>query len=149
LRAVSECHWPRGAVVAGRRDAEDAIDELLTAGHPVMLKQEYQAGGFGNEILSPVDGVRPKEPKDKNFPNYDNEDLILTSRFIDLNVFSINENTVMVNSAYPELTHVLEKHQLTVVPVRHRHRRLFGGGLHCFTLDTVREGSTPEGYLEL
>jgi Pre ATP-grasp domain/PGM1 C-terminal domain len=48
-----------GAVVTGRRDAEDAIDELLTAGHPVMLKQEYQAGGFGNEILSPVDGVRP------------------------------------------------------------------------------------------
>ncbi|GAA1932332.1 hypothetical protein GCM10009837_67600 [Streptomyces durmitorensis] len=27
-----------------------------------------------------------------------------------------------------------------VVPVRHRHRRLFGGRFHCFTLDTRRTG---------
>ena len=32
----------------------------------------------------------------------------------------------------------------TVVPVRHRHRRLFGGGFHCFTLDTVRAGGCEE-----
>lgn len=40
----------------------------------------------------------------------------------------------------------LEKHRFTVVPVRHRHRRLFGGGFHCFTLDTVRAAG-PEDYL--
>ena len=41
---------------------------------------------------------------------------------------------------------VLERRGFTVVPVRHRHRRLFGGGFHCFTLDTVRRGG-PEDYL--
>ncbi|MEK8174880.1 hypothetical protein NKH77_54960 [Streptomyces sp. M19] len=46
----------------------------------------------------------------------------------------------------PELMRELERHGFTVVPVRHRHRRLFGGGFHCFTLDTVREGG-PEDYL--
>jgi N-dimethylarginine dimethylaminohydrolase len=39
-----------------------------------------------------------------------------------------------------------DREGFTVVPVRHRHRRLFGGGFHCFTLDTVRDGPV-ENYL--
>jgi len=68
------------------------------------------------------------------------------SRYIDINVLSVDENTVVVNSHYPELVAVLEQRGFTVVPVRHRHRRLFGGGFHCFTLDTVRAGGC-EDYL--
>ena len=45
------------------------------------------------------------------------------------------------------VAHLKKKHGCPVVPVRHRHRRLFGGGFHCFTLDTVREGG-PEDYLD-
>lgn len=85
-------------------------------------------------------------PHSRNFPQYDNDDVILTSPYIDLNVLSIDEDTVMVNDASPELMRQLESYGFTVVPVRHRHRRLFGGGLHCFTLDTVRDGQ-PEDYL--
>jgi glycine amidinotransferase len=132
------------------RLVDSHIDSTVLALRPGLLL--VRSPSFVELLPEPMrawDVIFPPEPKDNNFPNYDNEDLILTSRFIDLNVFSINEDTVLVNSAYPELMHVLEKHQLTAVPVRHRHRRLFGGGLHCFTLDTVREGSTPEDYLEL
>ncbi|MEU0222486.1 inosamine-phosphate amidinotransferase 1, partial [Streptomyces sp. NPDC006265] len=68
------------------------------------------------------------------------------SRYMDINLLSVDENTVVVNSLYPELIEVLEARGFTVVPVRHRHRRLFGGGFHCFTLDTVRRGG-PEDYL--
>lgn len=50
---------PRGGVVANQHDAEDVVMELLDAGSPVMLKQAYLSGGHGNEILSPVAGVRP------------------------------------------------------------------------------------------
>ncbi|MBA3978033.1 MAG: glycine amidinotransferase, partial [Nitrosopumilus sp.] len=67
--------------------------------------------------------------------------LILTSKYIDLNVLSVDEDKVIVNSLFPELIQTLEKHKMTPIPVRHRHRRLFGGGFHCFTLDTVRAGS--------
>ncbi len=63
-----------------------------------------------------------------------------------MNVLSIDENTVVVNSLYPELIRVLEGRRFTVVPVAHRHRRLAGGGFHCFTLDTVRSGGR-EDYL--
>lgn len=68
------------------------------------------------------------------------------SRYIDINVLSIDENTVVVNSHYPELIALLEQRGFMVVPVRHRHRRLFGGGFHCFTLDTIRAGGC-EDYL--
>ncbi len=97
--------------------------------------------------LQKWDMIFPPEPQANNFPEYDSDDLILTSRYIDLNVLSVSPDTVLVNDACPELIRCLEQHRFTVVPVRHRHRRLFGGGLHCFTLDTVRDGSTPEDYL--
>lgn len=72
--------------------------------------------------------------------------MILTGPYIDLDVLSIDEETVMVNEACPELAAELERLGFIVVPVRHRHRRLFGGGFHCFTLDTVRTGGL-EDYL--
>ncbi|HEV2817637.1 MAG TPA: hypothetical protein VGW40_10520 [Allosphingosinicella sp.] len=62
----------------------------------------------------------------------------LASGFIDMNVLSLDEKTVVVNSLSPRLCEFLSKAGYEVVPVRHRHRRLFAGGFHCFTLDTVR-----------
>ncbi|MGW0735599.1 hypothetical protein [Streptomyces sp. NPDC002851] len=73
--------------------------------------------------------------------------MTLTSLYIDMNVLSIDESTVIANSEAPRLVRTLEKHGFTVIPVRHRHRRLFSGGFHCFTLDTVRAGSGAEDYL--
>ncbi|GAA2354018.1 hypothetical protein GCM10010376_91140 [Streptomyces violaceusniger] len=60
-------------------------------------------------------------------------------------MLSVDPDTVLVNEACPELARTLEEAKFTVVPVQHRHRRLFGGGFHCFTLATVREGG-PEEY---
>jgi glycine amidinotransferase len=98
------------------------------------------------EPLQKWEAVVPPAPASNNFPHYKSDDLVLTSPYIDLNVLSVDPATVLVNDACPELMRVLERHRFTVVPVRHRHRRLFGGGFHCFTLDTVRTGG-PEDYL--
>ena len=72
--------------------------------------------------------------------------IILTTKYIDLNVLSVDEDKIIVNSLFPELIKTLEKHGFTPIPVRHRHRRIFGGGFHCFTLDTVREGSLEDYF---
>jgi glycine amidinotransferase len=93
------------------------------------------------------DLVIPPAPSISDYPQYENDDPIPASPYIDLNVLSIDENTVMVNDACKTLIRTLEDHDFTVVPVRHRHRRLFGGGFHCFTLDTVRTGGA-ENYLD-
>ena len=62
----------------------------------------------------------------------------LASHYIDLNVLSLDPQTVVVNSESPRLCDFISGLGFEVLPVRHRHRRYFAGGFHCFTLDTVR-----------
>jgi glycine amidinotransferase len=83
--------------------------------------------------------VAPKRKK-YPFPTYENTNFTMSSKFLDMNVLSVNESTVVVNSLYPELIKELESNDFDVVAVCHRHGRLFGGGFHCFTLDICREG---------
>ncbi len=50
---------PPGVVTSQRQQAADTIKGILATGHPVMIKQEFAGGGFGNAILAPEDGVTP------------------------------------------------------------------------------------------
>ncbi|MER7580096.1 glycine amidinotransferase [Kitasatospora sp. NPDC097691] len=130
------------------RLSDSHIDSMVLALRPGTLLCRSQAVvDLLPEPLRKWDVIVPPAPETYNFPAYADDDLILTSPFIDLNVLSVSPDTVLVNEASPELMRELERHGFTVVPVRHRHRRLFGGGFHCFTLDTVREGG-PEDYLD-
>ncbi|QEP42210.1 glycine amidinotransferase [Ectothiorhodospiraceae bacterium BW-2] len=90
--------------------------------------------------LQKWDIIYVPQPSMKNFPNYEKDDLVLSSNLIDANVFSVDGDKLIVNSLYPELIKLLEQHKFTPIPVQHRHRQLVSGGFHCFTLDTVREG---------
>jgi len=129
------------------RLSDSHIDSMLLALRPgTLLVRSKQVADFLPEQLRKWDMIVAPQPETNNFPKYDDSDLILTSPYIDLNVLSVTPDTVLVNEACPELMRTLEQHKFTVVPVRHRHRRLFGGGFHCFTLDTVREGGL-EDYL--
>lgn len=60
------------------------------------------------------------------------------SKWIALNMLSIDANTVIVDSAQPKLIRTLEQHGFTVIPHTLRHSRTLGGGFHCVTLDLVR-----------
>ncbi len=129
------------------RLSDSHVDSMLLALRPgTLLVRSEKVADHLPEPLRKWDMIVPPVPEVNNFPRYDDDDLVLTSLYIDLNVLSVDENTVLVNEACPELISTLEQRHFTVVPVRHRHRRLFGGGFHCFTLDTVRDGG-PEDYL--
>ncbi|MFD5629967.1 glycine amidinotransferase [Streptomyces sp. NPDC127072] len=129
------------------RMADNHIDSMLLALRPgVFLARHDGIRDLLPESLQAWKFIVPPEPDPGAFPAYDDTDLVLTSPYIDLNVLSINEETVLVNEDCTNLIKALESEGFTVVPVRHRHRRLFGGGFHCFTLDTVRDGS-HEDYL--
>ncbi|MER7043648.1 glycine amidinotransferase [Streptomyces jumonjinensis] len=130
------------------RMADNHIDSMLLALKPGVFLARHD--GIRDLMPEPLRSWRyivPPEPDAGAFPVYDDyEDLILTSPYIDLNVLSVDENTVLVNEDCTGLVKTLDAAGFTTVPVRHRHRRLFGGGFHCFTLDTVREGAR-EDYL--
>lgn len=61
------------------------------------------------------------------------------SKWIALNVFSIDSNTVIVDKNQIELIQKLEQKNMTVVPLELRHSRTLGGGFHCVTLDLNRQ----------
>jgi glycine amidinotransferase len=72
----------------------------------------------------------------------------LASPLIDINVLSIDENTIIANSANGTSRHLraaLSKHKIDVIDCPIRHSELFGGAHHCLTVDTVRE-SVLEDY---
>lgn len=130
------------------RFADNHIDSLVLPLRPGVLL--LRNPGIGDKLPEPLrkwDKIYSPEPTENIFPTYEEDDIVITSKYIDTNVLSVDENTVIANTLFPELIKELERHGFTVVPVRHRHRRLFGGGFHCFTLDTVRAGSTAEDYL--
>lgn len=63
------------------------------------------------------------------------------SPWLGMNVLSINEHTVAVEESQTKLIKQLESHGFDIMTVKLRHCRTFSGGIHCITLDTVREDS--------
>ena len=127
------------------RMADNHIDSMLLALRPgTFLARHDGIRDMLPEAFRSWKFIVPPEPAPDAFPIYDEDDLLLTTPYIDLNVLSIDENTVLVNQDCPGLIKTLEGERFTVLPVRHRHRRLFGGGFHCFTLDTHRAGGCED-----
>jgi|TARA_B100001971_G_C18256466_1_gene582593 glycine amidinotransferase/scyllo-inosamine-4-phosphate amidinotransferase 1 len=71
----------------------------------------------------------------------------MASPWVGMNFLSLDMETVLVDERQKKLIKVLEKQKITVVPVRMRHIYTQGGGIHCATLDTIRE-STLENYFD-
>jgi glycine amidinotransferase/scyllo-inosamine-4-phosphate amidinotransferase 1 len=63
----------------------------------------------------------------------------ISSPWAGLNVMSIDPHTVLVHDRQHEMIRALEAKGFTVVPVRMRHCYTMLGGLHCTTLDVVRD----------
>jgi glycine amidinotransferase len=130
------------------RMADNHIDSIILPLKPgMLLLRDSTYKRFLPEAMKSWEILYPPEVNLARFPSYKEINFNLSSKFIDMNVLSLDEDTVIVNSLYPELIKLLESKKMNVIPVRHRHRRLFGGGFHCFTLDTVREG-TCENYFD-
>ena len=60
------------------------------------------------------------------------------SKWIGLNILSINPETVIVDSIQTKLIEQLEQEGFRVIATPMRHSRTLGGGFHCATLDLER-----------
>lgn len=63
----------------------------------------------------------------------------MTSPWVGMNFLSLDSETVVVDERQTKLIQTLKKFKFTVVPIRMRHIYTQGGGIHCATLDTVRD----------
>ena len=50
---------PPGGVARTSEQAALLLDELISAGHPAILKKDYMSGGAGNEIIGPASLASP------------------------------------------------------------------------------------------
>ena len=61
------------------------------------------------------------------------------SKWMAMNVFSINERTVMMDQDQHTIIDKLTNRGFTVIPSKLTHARTLGGGFHCCTLDLWRD----------
>jgi glycine amidinotransferase/scyllo-inosamine-4-phosphate amidinotransferase 1 len=61
------------------------------------------------------------------------------SKWIAMNMLTVDPNTVIVDRHQTELIKTLKSYQFEVIPLELRHSRTLGGGFHCVTLDLNRQ----------
>ena len=62
----------------------------------------------------------------------------------DINVISISPEVVLTNGYNKEVAAQLKRYGVEMVPFNFRHRFFWDGGLHCVTLDLVRDSNTEK-----
>ena len=70
---------------------------------------------------------------------------LISSPWVGMNLLSYDPETVIVDERQTNLIKVLEKYKFKIIPIKMRHIYTQGGGIHCATLDTVRD-SKLESY---
>ena len=63
----------------------------------------------------------------------------------DVNMLSIDQNTVIVHNYHKEVFDFFKKHKVEPIIFKFRHQYFWDGGVHCITQDLYREG-TQEDY---
>ena len=58
----------------------------------------------------------------------------------EVNMLSINENTILSMNYQKEVHDKLKQHGIEPIYCRFRHRNFWDAGLHCLTVDTLRDG---------
>ena len=61
------------------------------------------------------------------------------SKWIAMNLLSVDPETVIMDAAQTQLIDLLKKHRISAIPLTLSHSRTLGGGFHCVTLDTRRQ----------
>lgn len=64
----------------------------------------------------------------------------------DVNMLSIDENTIVCNNYNKEVFQFFKKHKVEPIVFNFRHRYFWDGGIHCITQDLYREGEMEDYF---
>ena len=70
----------------------------------------------------------------------------MSSPWVGMNVLSFDKETIIVDERQTSLIRLLEKNKFNIIPIRMRHIYTQGGGIHCATLDTVRDSQLEDYF---
>lgn len=107
------------------------LREGLLLANPIRIKDR-------NDLPGPFkkwDIIWAPEPVDiGHYPEYCN-----SSKWINVNLFSVNPNLVVLEEHQTNLRDILEKYKIDCAMLPLRHSRTLGGCFHCVTLDLKRQ----------
>jgi glycine amidinotransferase len=69
----------------------------------------------------------------------------MSSDWLNVNVFTLDSHTVVVEEAQLPLIRMLESHGFDVIPLAFKNFHCFGGSFHCATQEIIRDGVLPSG----
>lgn len=101
---------------------------------------------FPKETLDFQNGVRMRVQKELAEMGIESNAGDMSSEWIGLNILSLDPNTVIIDKRQTKVIESLRSHKFDVIPINFRHS-YFMGGIHCSTLDTVRD-SKLESYFD-
>lgn len=116
----------------------------------------------GQKGIALTNPERPLLAKDSKFFRDNNWDLIespipnkinntmptfcLSSKWLSMNLLSLDENTVIVEESEEDLHNLLERLDFKVIKIPYRKVFEFGGSIHCSTWDIEREDSNEDFF---
>ena len=92
---------------------------------------DYMDATRGNQLV--LEGQLTTAMDSSNWVGYVEETVF------EVNMLSIDENTILVNNYNKQVFDFLEKHHIAPVIAPFRHRWFWDGGVHCVTQDLYRE----------
>lgn len=85
--------------------------------------------------------------RERSRDEYIKQGIRLASPRIELNVLSVNPETIICHPQYVEiLNEKLKQHNINAIGTPIRHCEIFSGGHHCVTLDVRRNGTLEEYF---
>lgn len=112
----------------------DSTIALLREGLMLLNPDRIKSVDQLPEVLRNWDVIWAPEPVDiGHYPGYCN-----ASKWVSVNLLSINPNLVVLEEHQHDLRIELAKHDIDSVMLPMRHARTLGGCFHCVTLDLVR-----------
>lgn len=99
----------------------------------VMLNADRVNGENLPKFIKPMRKIWVHDCQPGNFYKFP-----YASKWIGMNVLSIDQETIVVDSIQSELIEQLRNEKYNVIDISNRHNRTLGGGFHCMTCDLER-----------
>ena len=113
----------------------DSTIALLREGLMLLNPSRIKSVDQLPEVLRNWDIIWAPEPVDiGHYPGYCN-----ASKWVSVNLLSVNPNLVVLEEHQVNLQIELEKHGINCAMLPMRHARTLGGTFHCVTLDLIRQ----------
>jgi len=143
IDSTALCLRPGVVLLNGYRVSEENCPDVFDKWEKIYF---HDILPFPQKMLDFQKNVRVKVYKELREVGIESNINDISSEWIGMNILSLDPHTAVVDKRQTSLIKTLEENKTTVIPINFRHS-YFMGGIHCSTLDTVRD-SKLESYCD-